>query len=137
MLGYKTGAGLRNKLPKKGCKRTLQLKTCNYDISRRKRLRAKRSSICDHGTMDAEPKSQVPTQMTHWACPGISGNARACPYVPTWVNFVIFGLILKISNATCISNGNLAFPDSDDPLGMPGHAHMYPVGLTLLFMGRF
>ena len=30
-------------------------------------------------------------------------------HVPIWANFVVYGLILKISNAMCISNGNLEF----------------------------
>ena len=33
---------------------------------------------------------------------------RHDPHVPIWANFVVYGLILKISNAMCISNGNLA-----------------------------
>ncbi len=30
-------------------------------------------------------------------------------HVPIWANFVVYGPILKISNAMCISNGNLEF----------------------------
>ncbi len=40
-------------------------------------------------------------------------HARALPsvpgHVPIWANFVVYGPILKISNAMCISNGNLEF----------------------------
>ena len=46
------------------------------------------------------------------------------PHVPIWANFVVFGPILKISNAICISNGYLAFSDPDDRLGMPGQPSM-------------
>ena len=41
------------------------------------------------------------------------GYAWALPsmprHVPIWANFVVYGPILKISNAMCISNGNLEF----------------------------
>ena len=46
------------------------------------------------------------------------------PQVPIWANFVVFGPILKISNAICISNGYLAFSDPDDRLGIPGQPSM-------------
>ena len=43
-------------------------------------------------------------------------HARALPsvpgHVPIWANFVVYGSILKISNAMCISNGNLEFSDT-------------------------
>ena len=33
-------------------------------------------------------------------------------HVPILANFVVYGPILKISNAMCISNGNLVFSDT-------------------------
>ena len=41
-----------------------------------------------------------------WALPSMPGHN---PHMPIWANFVVFGPILKISNAICIPNGGLAF----------------------------
>ena len=59
-----------------------------------------------------------------WALPSMPGHN---PHMPIWANFVVFGPILKISNAICISNGYLAFSDPDDPLCMPGHNLHMPI----------
>ena len=51
-------------------------------------------------------------------------HARALPsvpgHVPIWANFVVYGPILKISNAMCISNGNLEFSPQMTHYACPG-----------------
>ena len=41
-------------------------------------------------------------------------------HVPIWANFVVYGPILKISNAMCISNGNLEFSPQMTHYACPG-----------------
>ena len=44
------------------------------------------------------------------ALPSLPGHVPSVPgHVPIWANFVVYGPILKISNAMRISNGNLQF----------------------------
>ena len=48
------------------------------------------------------------------ALPGVPGH------VPIAANFVVYGPILKISNAMCISNGNLEFLPKMTHYACPG-----------------
>ena len=52
--------------------------------------------------------------MHAWALPSVPRH------VPIWANFVVYGPILKISNAMCISNGNLEFSPEMTHYACPG-----------------